>query len=270
MRARACVEGTLARDPFRDLGQAGQDVGREGGFMRAPRDLRPANPRAKGDSTVQMRPPNKNRNNRNKSGRKPMGNASSRVYESAGPEGKVRGTPQQIIEKYLNMARDSQTSGDRVMSENFLQHAEHYIRILSAAQQQLDDQRLRGQSGGARDGDDASREDDFEGFADRFTQPERVVQQQPEERAAQPANGAALSTDPRDQQREHDRPRREHGQERGRDQDRPRREPGEDRPRRERNEDRPRRDDRAPRVETPAAQPSESLETIDPVDAAVT
>ena len=71
------------------------------------------------------------RGNRNKGGG--GGNNLNRVYDSAGPEGKVRGTPQQIIDKYLTLARDAQTSGDRVTAENFLQHAEHYQRILIAA-----------------------------------------------------------------------------------------------------------------------------------------
>lgn len=61
------------------------------------------------------------------------GNNLNRVYDSAGPEGKVRGTPQQIIDKYVSLARDAQTSGDRVTAENFLQHAEHYQRILITA-----------------------------------------------------------------------------------------------------------------------------------------
>ena len=61
------------------------------------------------------------------------GNNINRVYDSAGPEGKVRGTPQQIIDKYVSLARDAQTSGDRVAAENFLQHAEHYQRILIQA-----------------------------------------------------------------------------------------------------------------------------------------
>ncbi|MFN3615074.1 MAG: DUF4167 domain-containing protein [Rubrimonas sp.] len=107
-----------------------------------------------------MRPPQKNRNNRNKNGRnKPVGNVQNRVFESAGPEGKVRGTPQQIIEKYLILARDAQTSGDRVVAENFLQHAEHYIRLLNAAQPQGDDRRPaqihNGRADFADDEDDA-------------------------------------------------------------------------------------------------------------------
>lgn len=81
-----------------------------------------------------MRQSQKNNRPRNKNARKPNTPSVNRVYESSGPEGKVRGTPQQIIEKYLSLSRDKQTSGDRVMAESFQQHAEHYIRILSAAQ----------------------------------------------------------------------------------------------------------------------------------------
>ncbi|TVQ57687.1 MAG: DUF4167 domain-containing protein [Rhodobacteraceae bacterium] len=125
-----------------------------------------------------MRPSQKNRNARNKSGRKPIGNIVNRVYESAGPEGKVRGTPQQIIDKYLLLARDAQTSGDRVMAENFLQHAEHYIRMLSAAQAQMDERRQHAQASGARFDDDQrdDAEDGDEGAyagpADRYSRSE--------------------------------------------------------------------------------------------------
>lgn len=83
-----------------------------------------------------MRQPQKSNRARGRGGRKGGGggggggNNLNRVYESAGPEGKVRGTPQQIVEKYLSLARDAQTSGDRVTAENFLQHAEHYQRIV--------------------------------------------------------------------------------------------------------------------------------------------
>lgn len=80
-----------------------------------------------------MRSPQKNNRSRGRGRGKNNGNSANRVYESTGPEGKVRGTPQQIIEKYLTLARDAQTSGDRVVAENFLQHAEHYQRILILA-----------------------------------------------------------------------------------------------------------------------------------------
>ena len=85
-----------------------------------------------------MRSQGKSRNkNRNNSRRPNPGNVINRVFDSAGPEGKVRGTPQQIIDKYQSLAHDSQLSGDRVSAENFQQHSEHYARLLLGAQKEL-------------------------------------------------------------------------------------------------------------------------------------
>jgi hypothetical protein len=70
-----------------------------------------------------------NNNNSNRKGPNPL----TRSYESNGPDVKVRGTAQHIAEKYMTLARDAQSSGDRVMAENYLQHAEHYNRIIAAA-----------------------------------------------------------------------------------------------------------------------------------------
>ena len=56
------------------------------------------------------------------------------MYESNGPDVKVRGTAQTIAEKYMQLARDAHSSGDTVMAESYNQHAEHYLRILAAAQ----------------------------------------------------------------------------------------------------------------------------------------
>jgi hypothetical protein len=58
----------------------------------------------------------------------------------------VRGTPQQIIEKYQMLARDAQLSNDRVAAENFLQHAEHYTRMLAEATSGNHGSRTRGAS----------------------------------------------------------------------------------------------------------------------------
>ncbi len=69
------------------------------------------------------------------------GNVVNRVFDSSGPEGKVRGTPQQIIDKYNQLARDAQLANDRVAAENFQQHAEHYLRMLSEAQREQDQRR---------------------------------------------------------------------------------------------------------------------------------
>ncbi|MBU6371923.1 MAG: DUF4167 domain-containing protein [Alphaproteobacteria bacterium] len=69
-------------------------------------------------------------------GGKPAGNHPNRNFESSGPDLKIRGSAAHIYEKYLQLARDAQSSGDRVMAENYLQHAEHYFRILRAMQPQ--------------------------------------------------------------------------------------------------------------------------------------
>ena len=79
---------------------------------------------------------NKNRNNRPTGG-----NIINRVFDSSGPDGKVRGTPQQIIEKYNQLHRDAVLSGDRVDAENYAQHAEHYTRMLAEAQREVDAKR---------------------------------------------------------------------------------------------------------------------------------
>ena len=60
------------------------------------------------------------------------GNHGNRPLESNGPDVKIRGTAAQIYEKYMQYARDSQSGGDRVRYENYLQHAEHYFRIMAA------------------------------------------------------------------------------------------------------------------------------------------
>lgn len=74
-----------------------------------------------------------NRRGRGRSGRKGQ-NPLSRSFESSGPDIKIRGTAQHIAEKYMALARDAIGSGDLVLGENYLQHAEHYNRIIMAAQ----------------------------------------------------------------------------------------------------------------------------------------
>jgi len=64
-------------------------------------------------------------------------NPMTRVYESNGPDVKIRGTASHIAEKYIQLARDAQTSGDHVAAENYYQHAEHYFRLIAAAQEQF-------------------------------------------------------------------------------------------------------------------------------------
>ena len=66
-------------------------------------------------------------------GRRPQ-NSHNRSFDSAGPDVKIRGTASQVYEKYLQLARDANSSGDRIQAENYHQHAEHYFRIVQASQ----------------------------------------------------------------------------------------------------------------------------------------
>lgn len=73
----------------------------------------------------------------NNNGNRKSPNPLQRSYESNGPDVKVRGTAQHVAEKYLQLARDAQSSGDTVAAESYFQFAEHYYRILLAAQEQM-------------------------------------------------------------------------------------------------------------------------------------
>jgi hypothetical protein len=57
------------------------------------------------------------------------------VFDSSGPDLRIRGTAQQLFEKYLQLGRDATGAGDRVMAESYFQYAEHYFRIVSAINQ---------------------------------------------------------------------------------------------------------------------------------------
>ncbi|WP_323015611.1 DUF4167 domain-containing protein [Devosia sp.] len=118
-----------------------------------------------------MRPNNQNKNRqRGRNGGRKHVNPLSRNFESNGPDVKVRGNAAHIAEKYLQLARDAQSSGDSVMAENYLQHAEHYFRIVSSAQQAMSGQRPEGQ-------DDGDFDDDMPDMNSRFASPQPVVQQ---------------------------------------------------------------------------------------------
>ena len=105
-----------------------------------------------------MRPgQNKRMRGRNRRGPNPL----TRSFESNGPDVKVRGTAQHIAEKYTQLARDAHVSGDPVMAESYLQHAEHYYRLIASAQAA----QLAIQNGTASEDDD---DDDFDTASDRF------------------------------------------------------------------------------------------------------
>jgi hypothetical protein len=107
-----------------------------------------------------MRPQQQGRRQRNRNsggggGNRRNQNPLSRNYESNGPDVKIRGNAQVIADKYATLARDALSSGDSVMAENYLQHAEHYNRIIMAAQAQQQAQREeRAQSEDSESGDE--------------------------------------------------------------------------------------------------------------------
>ena len=119
-----------------------------------------------------MRPNNQNKNRqRGRNGGRKHVNPLSRNFESNGPDVKVRGNAAHIAEKYLQLARDAQSSGDSVMAENYLQHAEHYFRIVSSAQQAQSGQRPEGQQ-------DDDFDDDMPDMNSRFASPQPPQPQQ--------------------------------------------------------------------------------------------
>ena len=118
-------------------------------------------------------------------------NPLTRSYESNGPDVKIRGNAHHVAEKYLQLARDAQSSGDPVAAESYLQHAEHYFRLIASAQ--------AAQAGYARQPDavDTEGEDeDDSGIPDRFASPQapapfvpQPVAPQPYQAERQPYNG---------------------------------------------------------------------------------
>jgi hypothetical protein len=116
-------------------------------------------------------------NNNNRKGH--HGNPLSRSFESNGPDVKIRGTPAHIAEKYISLARDAQSTGDPVLAENYLQHAEHYSRIIMAYRDQFSQQGGDGANGGGHrvrgPGDVGEGFDEFgddgDGGDDGFQQP---------------------------------------------------------------------------------------------------
>ena len=100
---------------------------------------------------------NRGRNRRSGGG----GHNPNRHYESTGPDVKIRGSAQQIFEKYQQYARDAQSAGDRVAAENYLQHAEHYYRIVASMQP-----KERPQDMSSNQDDDSDIDSDDDGDSD--------------------------------------------------------------------------------------------------------
>ncbi|PPD46090.1 MAG: hypothetical protein CTY15_01530 [Methylocystis sp.] len=216
---------------------------------------------------------------RGRSGRKGP-NPLTRSYESNGPDVKIRGTAQHVAEKYLQLARDAQSSGDTIMAESLLQHAEHYFRLIAAAQQAQQQANNFGGRAPTEAEVDIDDDDDFAALPDRFASlaerlPPPVYQAQPQPFAQQPhphfsqpqAQPQPFEERPIGEMRVDMRPERGERmdrQERGERPQRPDRPPFRERP--SNNDGEPRRFERnrdnrrfPPRVEQVEAEPAPGL-----------
>src|SRR5215213_11154609 len=120
----------------------------------------------------------RNNNNSNNNHNRRSHNPLTRVYESNGPDVKIRGTAHHVAEKYLQLARDAQSSGDPVSAENYFQHAEHYFRLIAAANEQFrqqnpnfQPQRVEGSGGGNDQQFQPRNDENFEDGGDEAQQP---------------------------------------------------------------------------------------------------
>jgi hypothetical protein len=131
-----------------------------------------------GQNNKRMRNRNNNNNNNNNNNRRGQ-NPMTRVFESNGPDIKIRGTASHVAEKYVQLARDARSSGDPVAAENYYQHAEHYFRLIAAAQEQFrqnqpqprTDNEMPAQEEGEDEGESFSHFGQEPGFAPQQPQP---------------------------------------------------------------------------------------------------
>ncbi|QTN20078.1 DUF4167 domain-containing protein [Brevundimonas sp. AJA228-03] len=133
------------------------------------------------------------------------GNANAanpnRSWDSQGPENiKVRGNAQTVYERYQQLARDAGSSGDRVLAENYLQHAEHYFRVLRALQPQRPVSEIAAREL-SNQGYDIDFEDETGAQAAAFLAAQQAadrIQQQSDARDAEAAQGSQQPREPRE------------------------------------------------------------------------
>ena len=156
-----------------------------------------------GQNNKRMR--NRNNNNNNNNNTRRGQNPLTRVYESNGPDIKIRGTASHVAEKYVQLARDARSSGDPVAAENYYQHAEHYYRIIAAAQEQF----RQNQQQPRPDAEVTQTEDDDSDGYSSFGQEPGFVPQQPfmRDNGQQPYQQQPREHRERDQQPREQQPR---------------------------------------------------------------
>jgi Domain of unknown function (DUF4167) len=117
-----------------------------------------------------MKPDQNNRPRSRPTGARRDSNPLTLIHESNGPDVKIRGTARHVADKYLQLARDAHTGGNPVQAENYLQHAEHYFRLIAAAQ-------AAPRAKGETDPDDLEPEYGDGGLPDRFALPAEAAPQ---------------------------------------------------------------------------------------------
>lgn len=73
----------------------------------------------------------RSRGRNNMGGKKHIQVRTNQTFDSNGPDVRIRGNAHQVMEKYLALARDASSQGDRIAAENYYQHAEHYFRTIN-------------------------------------------------------------------------------------------------------------------------------------------
>ena len=138
-------------------------------------------------------------------------NNPNRSFDSNGPEGiKVRGNAQTVYERYQQLARDATSSGDRILAENYLQHAEHYFRLLRIMQPNRPVAEIA-----ARDGSNQGFDIDFEDESGtQFAQPPAPQNEGRDEATTTNGEGEAQGSDDRRPEGEGQPSRRESRRER--------------------------------------------------------
>ena len=169
-----------------------------------------------GPNNKRMRNRNNNNGGNNHNNRRSQ-NPMTRVFESNGPDIKIRGTASHVAEKYVQLARDARTSGDPVAAENYYQHAEHYFRLIAAAQEQFRQSQPQPRGEGEMPAPEENGDDEGENFSHFGAEPGFVPREQPnftprENNQYQGRDQQQRDHQPREhQQREH-QPREHHRQ----------------------------------------------------------
>ena len=104
--------------------------------------------------------PNSNKRSRGRNNRR-NNNNRSQVFDSNGPDVRIRGTAYQVNEKYMALAKDAASGGDLILAESYLQHAEHYQRIINSWNKEEEEQnKIRASQKAAAEEKEATKETD--------------------------------------------------------------------------------------------------------------